>query len=196
MIDYETQRLDQRNHELLQENSRLRRQLATARHQLDERDRQVAELQRTALEAVTDELTGAYNRRWLRRRDVRGLTAVMHVDVDKFKPVNDRHGHAAGDRVLIHIASALRRHADDVVRLGGDEFLVLLFGQDPQHLAAAMIADIQRPVPVSSGQLVTSVSIGACLADGKPVDLFNLIGRSDWAMYAAKRAGGSRLVIV
>lgn len=122
--------------------------------------------------------------------------ALLYLDLDKFKPVNDRHGHPAGDALLKAVALRLRhalRPADLVARLGGDEFAVLL-----PHLRdagdAATVADkllhvISAPYRTGELELEIGVSIGYCAAMTGGVDLERLVAEADAHLYAAKRAG-------
>ncbi|GAB2601930.1 hypothetical protein Aab01nite_63230 [Paractinoplanes abujensis] len=155
--------------------------------------------------AVTDPLTGLYNRALITERlaDVTAqpprkgrLSAVLLIDLDRFKPINDAHGHEAGDAVLQAVATAMRaviRSGDTAGRLGGDEFAVVLPAL-PGRAAAESIA--QRLVdalrtPVIFGDLVLSVeaSIGVAFHDETTSDATQLMAHADVAMYAAKRAG-------
>lgn len=113
--------------------------------------------------------------------------AVALLDLDKFKPVNDTYGHAAGDAVLVEVAARLRAcHCGEVVRLGGDEFTIIL----PCSLAQAVailqrvLAVIARPIHLPSGvDVAVSASIGVHLA---AQDLGAALARADAAMYRAK----------
>jgi diguanylate cyclase (GGDEF)-like protein len=151
-----------------------------------------------ARSADTDALTGvanrrAYDRELVRRADAAagaGHTAVLVIDLDKFKPLNDRQGHAAGDRALQAIATALAaeiRTGDLLARIGGDEFCVLLDAVDDQ--SATQVAD--RMVHcVRALELTVTASIGVAVG---PADaLSDTLARADHAMYAAKAAGGDR----
>lgn len=151
-----------------------------------------------------DELTGIFNRRFLltqlsalvsgARRHDRPLSIVM-LDVDHFKDVNDRHGHAAGDLVLAAVATTMRdrlRAEDWVGRLGGEEFLALL--PDDDAAGAATVAETLRAsvegmgVRVGEDVLRVTVSVGWATLEGDegPEDLLR---RADDALYEAKRAG-------
>jgi two-component system cell cycle response regulator len=163
----------------------------------------------TALEmALTDALTGLYNLRYLRRH-LGGLMetgsgrnlAVLMVDVDHFKSVNDRFGHAAGDRALRLIADSLRintRVFDSVARYGGEEFVVVMPGTSPAEAAAAAerlrsaVEEIEFST-LDSPRIPLSVSVGvACmpLAAGSPE---SLLQAADTALYDAKRNGRNRV---
>jgi diguanylate cyclase (GGDEF)-like protein len=148
-----------------------------------------------------DPLTDVLNRRGFARELKRSLAyvkrygtsaALVYVDLDQFKPVNDRHGHGAGDLVLKAIAAALVRgvRASDVVaRLGGDEFVVLLWnvsGADAAAKAAALEAAVYAtPVRWGASTLVVGASAGVALlgALDTPADI---LARADAAMYARK----------
>ena len=153
-----------------------------------------------------DELTGLYNRRGLalhlqecRRVGFQGGVGLLLVDCDRFKRVNDEHGHLVGDRVLQNIAGMLRSAAgpEDVpCRLGGDEFCLLVQAQTPQEVlryaefvlsTTRNLLDLQQAVPA-----ICPVSVGACLVDtGREWNEW--YARADEALYEAKRQGGNRV---
>ncbi len=155
--------------------------------------------------AMTDGLTGLYNHRWLRDTGERDLAssrrdhtrlALLLLDVDHFKSVNDRAGHAAGDQVLQHLASRLRaslRAEDAVVRYGGEEFVVLLRrcdGDGANRVAEALRAAIRQvALPRACGLAELTPSIGVAVYPDDGTDLDGLLGAADRAMYAAKHAG-------
>ncbi|MCY1136751.1 EAL domain-containing protein [Actinoplanes sp. Pm04-4] len=158
--------------------------------------------------AVTDPLTGLSNRALITERLTEVVqqplredrhSALLIIDLDYFKPINDAYGHEAGDAVLKAVATALRaviRSGDTAGRLGGDEFAVVLTAL-PSRAAAESIA--QRLVdalrtPVIFGDLVLSVeaSIGVAFRDGSTTDIARLTAHADAAMYAAKRSGRGR----
>jgi diguanylate cyclase (GGDEF)-like protein len=158
----------------------------------------------------TDELTGVFNRRGfaivadrLFGQAVRYKRAVsvLVIDSDNLKPINDAHGHKAGDGLLIALVKNIQgqlRHTDVLARLGGDEFVVLL-PETPATGASDVAERIRAAVEdnplVIDGQLVrTSVSIGAASypADGQGLDL--LLAGADRRMYEAKQAGRNREV--
>jgi diguanylate cyclase (GGDEF)-like protein len=124
--------------------------------------------------------------------------AVLFIDLDGFKPVNDTFGHNCGDRVLSHVGrrlQALSRRTDAAARIGGDEFLMLMPNAGSAEAAAQMaqrvIETLCRPYKVEGREITIACSIGiAMYPDGSAAD--KLIARADVAMYAAKRAGGSR----
>lgn len=145
--------------------------------------------------AARDALTGAWNRAGLEARAGRLApgTAVILIDVDHFKTINDRHGHAAGDAVLVALvartAALLPRPCDLVARLGGDEFVVVL--HDTTLPAAHAVAErIRRAAREAAGGTPWTVSLGVALAPGP--DLAEALARADAALYAAKAAGRDR----
>ncbi len=150
--------------------------------------------------ATFDALTRCHNRQSILsgleselEREDETNTAVVYVDLDKFKPVNDTMGHAAGDEVLVQVAELLRiasRSDDNVGRLGGDEFLVLLRsvpGPDAAMQVAQRIRDaLCGTFELSSGAVELSASIGvAWTSDGTPT-ADELVKRADAAMYESK----------
>jgi two-component system cell cycle response regulator len=155
-----------------------------------------------------DELTGLRNRRAVlhelemllagARRHGHHLSVLM-LDVDRFKPINDHHGHRAGDDVLRAVAKRLTgrlRREDLAGRLGGDELLVVL--PDTDGTGAGIVADSireaigERPVRTSAGPIDVTVSIG--IAQWDTEDLTRLLEEADRALYAAKAGGRDRSV--
>ena len=157
--------------------------------------------------AFTDGLTGLPNRRFLdrqldalissARRHERPL-AVALIDADRFKAINDRHGHAVGDEVLAELARRLGgrlRSADHLGRFGGEEFLALLPETDADA-AAAVAEDLRaevagRPMQTAAGPLTVSVSVGWAAWDGEPPH--GVVARADEALYRAKSGGRNRV---
>ena len=153
-----------------------------------------------------DELTDTPNRALLLDRLESAITlaqrrttrcAVVFVDIDHFKKINDTLGHAAGDGVLQMVARRLEaavRDSDAVGRHGGDEFLVLLAEVskmgDADHIVRKMIADIAAPALVGGHVLHVSVSVGIAMYPDDAADATALIGLADAAMYRSKRRGG------
>ena len=128
--------------------------------------------------------------------------AVVYLDLDGFKEVNDRWGHAAGDRVLQEVARRLcsrMRETDTVARIGGDEFVILLDdvrrASDAVRVAQGMLASIASPIVVQKTAVRPSASIGVAVHPEDGADGERLERRADLAMYAAKRAGGNRVVL-
>lgn len=149
----------------------------------------------------TDALTGAANRSGLARRAEAALEAgepftLMLLDLDGFKAVNDTHGHAAGDAVLVALVPRLRallREGDLVARLGGDEFAVLLAGA-PSHpaladKARAMARAVAVPLGFEGRNLSVGLSVGIASHPGDGRTLESLLRAADAAMYASKRRG-------
>ena len=171
--------------------------------------RQLRELEHRALH---DDLSGLPGRDLLMDRLERALTrqgrdggavGVAFIDLDRFKEVNDRHGHAAGDRVLVEVAGRLQhelRDADTVGRLGGDEFLVICDGLESMATLDAICERIQvriaEPYRLGSLEVVLSASLGAVLEWDLAVPPAQLIERADAVMYAAKRRGSRREIFV
>jgi len=159
---------------------------------------------RAALEhlAYHDGLTGLSNRIHLEDRlgiaiaDARRYgdrLAMGYIDLDHFKPVNDRFGHAAGDEVLIEVAHRLRegvREQDTVARLGGDEFVVLFprlaSQQEVEVISQRLVERIMEPVIVSGHAICVDASIGIALFDAAVDDSRSLLVKADVAMYTAK----------
>ncbi len=167
----------------------------------------LAERRRVHHLALHDPLTGLPNRRLFNDRMEQlisrasrndGRFALLYLDLDGFKPVNDRHGHEVGDAVLAEVArrlgGALRR-SDSVARIGGDEFMLILpdtaDAAGASHIAEKIIERIGEPMQVQGHRLRLGGSIGISLypADGRSVDA--LLLNADRAMYAAKQAGGN-----
>jgi diguanylate cyclase (GGDEF)-like protein/PAS domain S-box-containing protein len=176
---------------------------------IDERKALEAELTHRALH---DTLTKLANRALFRdrvdaalsRRDVgRRPPAVLFIDVDDFKHVNDGFGHAAGDRLLIEIADRLRnsvRPEDLVARLGGDEFAILVEEGSNPTVVAAEVADrvieqMREPFAVAGRHVSVEVSIGIAVYDPSATDTDDLLRHADTAMYTAKAHGKARFEI-
>ncbi len=153
-------------------------------------------------QAFTDTLTGLKNRRAMdhvlgRMIYSGGDFALMHVDLDFFKQVNDTMGHAAGDAVLQRVAKVMvecTRQADTVVRVGGDEFVLLLDGLTDrvtlERIANRLIAKLEEPIPFEGKECRISASAGTSLSNfGETLDAGVLVHQADLALYAAKNAG-------
>src|SRR3954464_5430649 len=191
------------------------RHVATSleRGRLEENLRQVTDLkEQLRHQALHDPLTGLPNRTLFLDRarhavDAAARTriypAVMYIDLDGFKPVNDTFGREAGDSLLRTVADRLRgclRPADTAARLGGDEFAILLNGPIDRFGVARIIERMraQLDVPVLLGEgVVTTVgaSIGVALGDGGTPDADTLVRHADVAMYAAKRTPGTKFQV-
>jgi diguanylate cyclase (GGDEF)-like protein/PAS domain S-box-containing protein len=156
---------------------------------------------RIAHMARHDALTDLPNRTLFRERlDAllgAGAGAILWLDLDRFKVVNDTLGHAAGDALLCEVARRLRgvlQAGDTIARLGGDEFAVLLADGDPlaaSRAAAALIEAMQEPVTVAGRPMHVGVSIGVVLSPCHGGDADTLMARADRALYSAKAAGRS-----
>ncbi len=178
----------------------------TARFALAVRARESAQ---TALsyQATHDELTGAVNRVLLIDRIGHALTrahegdpiAVMYLDLDRFKPINDSLGHEVGDRLLVAVAGrigAALRPSDTLGRFGGDEFVVVCedtTAEDAVKIAERITRAVAAPIELSMLSLRVTVSIGIAVNGSQPVAVDTLVRNADDAMYAAKRRGGSRV---
>ncbi|MCA2211790.1 sensor domain-containing diguanylate cyclase [Jidongwangia harbinensis] len=166
---------------------------------------------RLAYERQHDALTGLPNRMLFIERVDRALTerrpaeekvAVLFIDLDGFKPINDAYGHAAGDALLTAVANRLAdsaRRGDVVCRFGGDEFLVLCAGLTDDQQAVA-IADrlrikIADPYQIEGHTVRVGSSIGVALQDRNTDGTTALIHHADLAMYQAKKAGGERVEV-
>lgn len=164
-----------------------------------------AEEKQATLRAMHDAATGLPNRGLFDDRLAQGIAlaernrwtlAVMFLDLDRFKFINDEHGHATGDRVLKEVAQRLQRFArddDTVCRNGGDEFLVLLINPkgraNVRRVATALQKEIARPLDIDGVERTVGASIGIALypSDGTAGD--RLVERADTAMYRAKKGG-------
>jgi diguanylate cyclase (GGDEF)-like protein len=158
--------------------------------------------------AETDVLTGLNNRRaftaaaralmQLAARE-KSQVAMLVIDLDHFKDINDGHGHSVGDAMLAHVADLMRaalRRSDICGRLGGDEFAVLLPNATPDaaHAVAEKIRALamQTTVPLDGLEVSVCLSIGIACGTGEDFDA--LLARADHAMYEAKRMGPNRIV--
>ncbi|GAA3718752.1 hypothetical protein GCM10022421_28640 [Oceanisphaera sediminis] len=176
-----------------------------------ERLRELVKKQTFQLEqlAFNDELTGLANRRFLTEQleqallNIRregGSLALMYLDLDDFKRINDSTGHEDGDRLLTEVARRLKatvRETDIVGRLGGDEFAIILVninGADNARIVAEkIIANIGMPVQLAQNETVIGTSIGITLAPEDGSSGGELLRNADLAMYSSKRAGKNQL---
>ncbi|MGH8797622.1 MAG: putative bifunctional diguanylate cyclase/phosphodiesterase, partial [Caldimonas sp.] len=189
-------RVADRTKDLVQTNKHLRSEI----EQREESQAKIVHL------AHHDALTGLGNRLLFhkelgdavaRRNRQGGDLAVLFIDLDGFKTINDTLGHATGDSVLQHLASRMRnalREGDKIGRLGGDEFAIIQSGcrQQAMALAARLIELIGVPVSVDHQKLVIGASIGIVVADGDYQDPAQLLRAADLAMYRAKAGGRGR----
>lgn len=171
-----------------------------------------AQNQQLGLLARLDPLTGLPNRRLMedylaqavaradRRRD--GI-ALLFVDLDDFKEVNDAHGHSIGDAVLTAIGTRLKavvRRSDIVARVGGDEFVVAAEGltraAEIERVGETILRAVREPNHVSGAPVVITASIGTAVYPVHGRSAADVLARADEAMYRAKRNGGDRIVAV
>jgi len=174
--------------------------------------------QRIAHLAYHDGLTGLLNRAALMQRiDRQMLTkpdepfALLFIDADRFKAVNDVHGHEAGDQILRHIASVLdnnvrltdgvaraatfRESARQVpARLGGDEFMLMVIGladpEETQTVVDRLVGAVTEPLTINSQKIYPSISVGVAFYPEHGTELDQLVNHADLAMFEAKRNGG------
>jgi len=161
-----------------------------------------AEQERLRHLAGHDSLTGVANRAQFRERLAHALAigerelAVAFCDLDGFKQVNDRYGHRAGDVVLVEVASRLQgalRVGDELARVGGDEFTVLLRNvadtASASHAAERLLAALREPFVVGESEVQLGLSIGIALASAELTTADAVLARADAALYEVKRAG-------
>jgi diguanylate cyclase (GGDEF)-like protein/PAS domain S-box-containing protein len=162
-------------------------------------------------QAQHDALTGLANRMLLEERSLQTFarsirdgsrTAILTIDVDRFKQINDAYGHPVGDECLIGIAARLGtriRDADTLARTGGEEFTALIGGlasiRGAQAAAAALLSTLVAPLTLKNNEIMVSVSIGIAVYPDDGNDLETILKRSDLALYQAKRMGGGRAVL-
>ncbi len=161
------------------------------------------------VEAHTDALTGLLNRRGLEsalNEAIKnwGEFAIMQLDLDHFKAVNDGMGHSAGDEVLVHVARILRKETrkhDLLCRNGGDEFLIVLTNISERAVAEEtgnrIVAEIKKTMQLSEGACRVSASLGTVLSGSlADVDIAKLLTEADKALYASKASGRGRQTLV
>ncbi len=156
--------------------------------------------------ATFDNLTQVHNRSSILKtleeelgREGFHQTGVVYLDLDKFKPVNDTLGHAAGDELLTMVAERLRmtsRDSDVIGRLGGDEFLIVIRDLPDSQIAMQVADRISMALcgnfPLSCGEAELTVSIGVACGEAGAISADDLVKQADGAMYRAKSAGSSR----
>ena len=159
-----------------------------------------------------DALTNLHNRRaierelqrewqrWMRKRE---RFSVLVIDLDHFKRINDTHGHAAGDEVLLQTArrlAAMARETDTVARVGGEEFLLLLPGTQrdgARKMAERLLAQLrEQPMMFSGTPLPITASIGVSQVEAGDADAAAVLARADQALYRAKEQGRDRVVLL
>lgn len=127
--------------------------------------------------------------------------SVLYIDLDRFKPVNDQFGHAAGDRLLVHVARQIRkslRDSDFAARLGGDEFAVVLIGTKAEHasiVATKILENLSHPFALDTVEVQVAASIGIASYPQDGRHIRELLHAADEAMYAAKAAGENHVVL-
>lgn len=190
------------------------REIAALSHALDSMRERIAQREARILELATreahmldlayrDSLTGLPNRALFNERLEQSLAVtlragapltIMLLDLDRFKQVNDSHGHLLGDQLLVAVAQRLRAHlqrgSDVVARLGGDEFAFLLPAATPAsaaQIARALLDDLARPFPIGDHEFEIGGSLGIASAPGNGRDVLTLMHEADVAMYYAKR---------
>lgn len=157
--------------------------------------------------ALHDHLTGLPNRRYLdaaideaakEAQQAGSRLAVLHIDLDRFKEINDTLGHLAGDQMLIHAAGVLRElkgDGDFVARIGGDEFVFLSSGPNGRNLAVlaeAIVEAMRKPVTFNGHICRFGASVGIASQSGGAIDAKQLLVNADLALYRAKNRGRSR----
>ena len=158
------------------------------------------QLGRLRRQVRTDPLTGLGNRTALYEDLARRLTqtdpeplAVLLLDLDRFKEINDSLGHHVGDQLLVEVGMRLqpllRRH-DLLARLGGDEFAIVLSGQEPLPVARRLLAELTTPFDLDGVLVRVGGSLGVARFPEDARDANGLLQRADVAMYVAKAAGG------
>lgn len=179
-------------------------ELLTILRDISEQKRLQRELERLAR---SDSLTGLANRFVFRERLEAAVAAARHaggaegfalmmLDLDNLKKINDSHGHAAGDAVLIAAAKRFQNtlgEADVLARYGGDEFALLLFGAEDEQgattTAERLVHCLDRPIAVGDRQIATSVSVGVTTPTDTDRGADQLLQRADRALYRAKGRG-------
>lgn len=168
-------------------------------------------LRREQRMARTDDLTGAHNRRHFfdvgerlfgaAHRYAQPLSLIL-FDIDRFKDINDLHGHEAGDKVLVHVVNVMKaqlRGVDLLARIGGEEFAVLLPQTDaPKAVQAAerlRQALSLRPLELDTVRLCVTVSAGIAALEAKDEALESLLRRADAGLYTAKQSGRDRICV-
>lgn len=168
--------------------------------------------ERTEYYAYHDPLTGLPNRRLFEDRLAVALSqaqrneewvAVLFLDLDNFKPINDTYGHEAGDQLLRQVARRMLnciRSCDTVARLGGDEFVIILPGtntrQEIETIATRILVASRDPIVIDQDEIVITMSIGISIYPKDGTDITSLMRNADVAMFMSKRYGRNRISFV
>ena len=195
--------------DVIESNRRMEHDLVCTKYRLEE---QAQELDRTRVEARTDELSGVGNRKafdealqfmnsQLQRNDVK--FALLLIDVDHFKWINDTHGHQSGDEVVRRLGETLKssvRSKDHVARFGGDEFAILFEKvniQQAEELSKKIREKVERTnfnVGINESRVAVTLSMGLAVASMED-DSETILQKSDAALYRSKEAGRNRLTV-
>jgi diguanylate cyclase (GGDEF)-like protein len=199
-------------HSDITERVRAERTISETKHAVDAATRALRRaLRREQRMARTDDLTGAHNRRQffelgerlfaVARRQAQPLALIL-LDIDRFKGINDNHGHEAGDAVLVHVVEVMRaqlRGVDLLARIGGEEFAILLPQTDTEralHVAERLRQELaQRAVELAGTLLRVTVSAGVATLEATDEALESLMRRADAGLYAAKQSGRDRICV-
>ena len=190
--------------QIKQSNESLQSRLEVAERQLD---KQTQQIECYLTEARTDGLTGLFNRRAFDKRLDEAFIAYKNggrsfvlvlIDIDKFKSINDNHGHQAGDQVLKQLAAALRSQLSDaiiVARFGGEEFAAIM--QGPLQIAAKRMDEVRRVIAkqrMDAGDTALEVTISVGVSEPREdIVASPIVRRADEALYTAKNIGRNRV---
>ena len=172
----------------------------------EERQKKHTEMKKLVAASKYDNLTGLLNRSsFMAELDtvisnlvppVKSTCALLFIDLDGFKQVNDNHGHVVGDELLIDVAKQLRNEVrvnDSISRLGGDEFVALLTNlenkEQASHIAERILLSLNNPIRINGESVHIGASIGIAFGDSNNSSAQNLINNADIAMYKAKNNG-------
>ncbi|KSV65989.1 MULTISPECIES: EAL domain-containing protein [Sinorhizobium/Ensifer group] len=183
----------------------LQEELRQAKASAEARNRELEQARiRIEYNALHDYLTDLPNRRYLDQMLTENVAvnAILHIDLDRFKQINDTLGHQAGDAMLTHAAAILRAHArhdDFIARIGGDEFVILCRRDRdlPQltELAERIVHAFRRPIPYDGQLCRLGASIGIAFKGGEDIDAKQLLMNADIALYRAKSVGRDRVEV-
>jgi len=168
------------------------------------RQRQEREKEQLLEKSSIDQLTGLYNKQYLREKYDEGTscavrTALLFIDVDDFKTINDTYGHLVGDEVLRELATCIKgnvRGANDAVRFGGDEFVIVLenTGAEDAYSIAERIRSCAGELAFYGGESLFHITLSIGLIEGA-APLNELLGKADRAMYASKNKGKNKTTV-